>query len=92
MDIMNERDIAEGQAARDWYFNRFGVDETQSAQAGIDQPLTTENDTEQMDHQVEPVSVDAATMGNISLSCLQMARDLSLWLHQQFSGWEVKSE
>ncbi len=30
---MNERDIAEGQATREWYFNRFGVDETQPAQS-----------------------------------------------------------
>ena len=26
---MNERDIAEGKAAREWYFYRFGVDETE---------------------------------------------------------------
>lgn len=58
---MNERDIVEGQTARDWYFNRFGVDETQPVQTDTVQGTN---------HQVESVSTEAATMGQIALRAL----------------------
>lgn len=77
---MNERDVAEGQAAREWHFNRFGVDEAQPAQAGIDQPLTTEemvqSETDVMATQQKP-RVETVYRGDQPVSVFHPGIDFS---------------
>lgn len=65
---MNERDIAEGQSARDWYFNRFGVDETQPVQEVTDP---------KPEHNV------AARKLNLSVEAINRAKDAQLYTNKR---------